>query len=211
MSAIDKILTLPFPLLHHWGYVVLFLATIVEAMPFGVFIPGHTLIIVAGFLAREGVFKIGDVILVASLGAIIGDVTGYILGKKYGYPFISKHGSKFFMKKERFKKFRKMINTHAAKAVIIGRYSPGTRSFAPFISGASHLPFRKFILLDIIGGISWTLSAVFIGFIFGHGYEAAAKYINRGILFAVIAAIVVIYVIRSIKKKKQKYYISRPK
>jgi undecaprenyl-diphosphatase len=182
------------PIVQHWGYLVLFLVTFVEAMPFGIFVPGHTLIIVAGFLAREGVFSIGWVIAVASLGAIAGDILGYLIGKRYGYPFITKHGYRFFLKKERFEKFRKLLHKHAAKAIIVGRYSPATRSFVPFIAGASHLAFRRFILPDIIGGVSWTLSAVLIGFVFGQGYEAASKYFNRVFAIAIIAVIAAVYI-----------------
>ena len=90
MSLIDKIVSLPLPLLNHWGYWMILGFSIIEATPlFGLLIPGQLIVILGGFFAKIGVLDVGDVILVSAVGAILGDFLGYILGKKYGYSLSS--------------------------------------------------------------------------------------------------------------------------
>jgi len=203
MSIANIIFNLPIPLLNHWGYWIVFLAAILEANPItGLIVPGMTLVIFGGFLSKLGILDLGDVIILASLGAIIGDLIGYYLGKKYGYSFITKYGKYFFFKKEYFIKTKKLMNNHTGKSLIIGRFNPLTRAFAPFIAGLTDVSFIKFLAYNILGGISWAVSFVLIGFIFGESYEVASKYIGRFIFIAIILSILIIYSYKYINKIK---------
>jgi membrane protein DedA with SNARE-associated domain/membrane-associated phospholipid phosphatase len=148
--------------------------------------------------------------LVSALGAILGDLIGYLLGKKYGYTFILKYGKYFFFKKEYFEKTERLMNHHTGKALIIGRFNSLTRAFAPFVAGVSHVGFLKFFAYNIVGGISWALTFVSIGFIFGKGYEVASHYIGKFIFLAVVLSILLIYSYHFINKRKHifaKYHL----
>jgi len=168
------------------------------------------IVIAGGFMAKLGILDIGDVIVITALGAIIGDFIGYILGKKYGTSFLEKYGKYFFFHKEQFEKTKKLMNHHTGKSLIIGRFNSFTRSFAPFIAGSTHTPFRKFLLFNIIGGTAWATSFIIIGFIFGQSYEAVAKYIGEFVTIAIVASIGIVYLYRFINKRKHifsKYYL----
>jgi len=211
MSIVNNILNLPFPVLNHWGYWIVLIAAMLEASPlFGLFIPGQLIVIIGGFFVRLGIIDIGDTIFVAALGAILGDLIGYWLGRKYGYSFLTRFGKYFFFKKEYFDKTKILMNQHPGKTLIIGRFNSLTRAFAPFVAGSSNLPFAKFFIYNIIGGISWAITFVLAGYIFGKSYEIASKYIGRFIFIAIIVSIIFIYLYRFINKRKHiftKYHL----
>lgn len=178
----------------HGGYTFLFLISIIEAIPlFGTIVPGHTAVIVSGFLAKIGIFNIWIVIILASFGAILGDMVGFYLGRKYGMSLIDRFKSRFFINEKHIEKTRSLINKHTGKALIIGRFNPFTRPLMPFVVGANHTPTGTFWIFNIIGGILWATASVMIGYIFGFGYHIAAQYIGKGIVIAVLATIVIIW------------------
>lgn len=212
MSIInDFLLNLPLPLIDHWGYLILFLSAMVEALPvFGSFFPGHTVVILGGFFVQLGVLRLDAAIVVASAGAIIGDLLGYIIGWKYGHDFIVRYGKHFFVNQEKYESTRRLVNEHAGKTLIVGRFNTFTRAFAPFIAGISHIKFAKFIFYDIVGGLAWAASSVLLGYIFGHSFAIAAKYFGRFVLIAVVAIILIILAYRLLDKRRHifaKYHI----
>lgn len=199
----DFLLNLPLPLIDHWGYLLVFLSTLAEALPIiGSFYPGHTIVLLSGWFAQLGVLRLDAAILVASTGAIIGDLLGYIVGRQYGHEFISRYGKYFFFNKNKYEKTGQLVREHAGKTLIIGRFSPFTRAFAPFIAGTSRVKFYKFLIYDILGGIAWAAGSVLIGYIFGLGFSTAAKYFGRLIIIAVAAIILLIMAYRYFDRKK---------
>ena len=144
MSFVDTISNFSFLGFNYWGYVIIFLVAALEATPvFGLFVPGMIIVMTGGVLARLGILDIGDVIIVAAFGAILGDLIGYILGRKYGVSFLERYGKYFFFKKELFEKTKRLMNNHTGKSLIIGRFNSLTRSFAPFIAGSTNTPFER--------------------------------------------------------------------
>ncbi len=202
MSITERLLNIYLPILNSGGYWVIFIAAVLEALPFGFLVPGHLIVILGGFFAKLGIFNFWYVMLLATIGAIIGDTLGFILGREYGYLFLSKYGRYFFLKKTFLEKTRKLVREHTGKTLIIGRFNPATRSFSPFIAGASNIKFSRFMIYNIIGGVSWAVSSVLIGYIFGASYEIASKYIGRFIFIAIILSIAIVYGYRFINKKK---------
>lgn len=203
MSLTASILQLPPSLIKHWGYLFLFLIALGEATPlFGLFIPGQILVILGGFLAKNGVLDLGDLLFFVAAGAILGDTFGYILGRKYGTALIMRYGNIFYLKKEYFEKTKKLMEQHTVKTLIIGRFNSLTRAFAPFVAGATGLSFFKFLFSNIIGGIFWTIVFVFGGYLFGTSYEIASQYIGRFLFFALLAGILIIYAYKHVNKKK---------
>ncbi len=149
-----------------------------------------------------GILRLDAAIFVASVGAIIGDLIGYIIGWKYGHDFILRYGKYFFFNQEKYEKTRLLVSEHAGKTLIIGRFNTFTRAFAPFIAGISHIKFSKFIIYNIIGGLAWAASSVFIGYIFGQGFSTASKYFGRFIIIATLAIILIILGYRFLNKRR---------
>ncbi len=208
---INTIQALSEPVLHHWWYWIIFLASIWEATPLiGAFIPGHTIVILWGFFAKLGILHLWGVLIISALWAIIGDFLGYWLGRKYGHNFITKYGKYFFFKEKYFEKTKKLIAHHTGKTIIIGRFNPIIRALVPFVAGSSNIGFLKFAFYNVISGISWAVSSVLIGFIFGKSYEIIAKYIGRFIAVALIISIILIFLYRFINKKKHIFLKYRP-
>ncbi len=203
MSFIDIISNFSFLGFDHWGYVVIFFAAAFEALPFfGLFVPGMIIVVAGGFMVKLGILDIGDAILVAASGAILGDLIGYFLGKKYGISFLEKYGKYFFFRKKQFKKTKMLMNHHTGKSLIIGRFNSLTRSFAPFIAGSTNTPFNRFLLFNVIGGVAWAVVFILTGFIFGQSYEVAARYIGEFVTIAIVAGIGIVYLYRFIDKRK---------
>lgn len=190
----------------NFGYFIVFLASFLEASPmFGMFIPGQTVVMIAGFISELGLISVWYVLLFAALGAILGDLVGYYLGRKYGHSFITSYGKYFLFKKEYFEQTKKLLNHHAGKTLFIGRFTSLTRAFAPFVAGASKIRFAKFFFFDVIGGIAWAVAFVMIGYIFGQGYKIAAKYFGMIIIIAIIVSVVVIVGYRMLNKRLQAF------
>ena len=204
MKITDKILSMPIPVLQLWGYPIVFLSALLEATPFfGIFIPGQTIVIIGGFFAKLDLLNLYYIMILASLGAIIGDLVGYILGRKYGYSFIRDYGKYFFFKKEYFKRTKELMNEYTGKTMIIGRFNSITRAFAPFVAGSSKVPFKKFLFYNIAGGISWGGFFSLVGYIFGKAYKVASRYINGFLLVFFIAAVLAAYFYVGHKRRKK--------
>lgn len=187
---------------EYGGYSLLFLVSMLEGVPFiGSFVPGQTLVIMAGFLAKLGMFTLPLLILIISLGAIVGDYVGYLLGRRYGYALIVRLSKYFFIRIHHIERAKKVLQEHTGKALLFGRFSPITRAFTPFLAGAGEVKAPLFWIYNLAGGIVWALSSVLVGYIFGASYEAVSHYIGRFIFFAVILSIVLVLVYRSINKR----------
>lgn len=121
-----------------------------------------------------------------------------------------KYGKYVFFKEAYFEKTKRLIARHAGKTIIVGRFNPIMRAFVPFVSGSSGIHILKFSLYNVIGGVSWAMSSVFIGFIFGQSYEIVAKYIGRFVSVALIVSIILVFFYRFINKRKHIFLKYRP-
>ncbi len=181
-------------ILTHGGYWIVFVVSVLEATPIiGAFIPGQTIVLFSGFLARLGMLNILPLMIIASLGAICGDVIGFELGKKYGYSFLEKYGHRFFIKKDYLEKIKEIMQMHSGKALIFSRFNPIARPFTPYLAGAGGVHVKKFWIFNIIGGISWAVSSIAIGYIFGASYEVVSRYMGKFIFIAIILSILIIW------------------
>lgn len=211
MHLFSQIFPLIEKVLVHGGYWIIFVVSVLEAIPLlGSFVPGHALIILGGFLAKIGVLNAFTVIWVTALAAIVGDIIGYLLGKKYGFDFLVKFGKYFFLTEEHLQKASDIMDKHTGKALIIGRFNPVTRALTPFLAGASDLNLKKFWFYNLIGGISWAVSSVAVGYIFGASYEVFSKYIGKFIFIATVLSILMVWGYQFINSRRHifvKYHL----
>jgi len=159
----------------------------------GTLVPGHVSIIVAGFLIKIGVFNVWFTCILAIAAAVFGDYIGYTLGKKYGLSLIDRVKPYFFITDEHIAKVQNLISKHTGKAMILSKFSPVTRSLMPFVVGANHTDEKRFWRYNIIGSCLWALGSIFLGYIFGAGYEFANIFTGRFVLIIAGASILILW------------------
>lgn len=182
------------------GYAGLFLVIFAESgLFFGFFFPGDSLLFSAGILAFAGFFNILFLALLLSFAAVIGDSVGFWFGKKVGPKIFSKEDSFFFHKKyvERTKKF---YEEYGSRTLIVARFTPIVRTFAPILAGVGNMAYEKFLTYNIIGGILWSFVLVYAGYFLGSIIPSAGNYITLIAVFIIIVSFLPF--INEIRKKK---------
>jgi membrane-associated protein len=129
----------------------------------GFFLPGDSLLVTAGILAAAGLLDIRLLIVCACAAAIVGDQTGYLIGRRAGKALIQRYG-RFRIHLERAHAF---YEKYGSKTIVIARFVPIVRTFVPAVAGAAEMNYRRFVTYNILGGLLWVLSTTLLGFIFG--------------------------------------------
>lgn len=200
----SEIIKFLFPHLNHWGYYVLFLMTFLETSAFlGFLVPGESMVVIAGLLTSRGVLELGDVIWVASLGAITGDTVGYFIGYRFGEGFFLKYGRYFFFKKEYLDEARGFFEKHGGKTVLLGRFMAWLRAFAPVVAGISKMHYPRFLFFNVAGGIVWATIFSLLGYFVGNSWDIIKTYLGRLGIFAFIIGAVIIYLYFLFTKKRR--------
>jgi membrane protein DedA with SNARE-associated domain len=172
------------------GYPLLFLVVMAESS--GVPIPGETGLIAAAVLASLGKLQIELVIPIAAVAAIIGDNVGYMIGRKGGRWLLERPGRFQRQRLETLKTGESFFDRHGPKAVFFGRFVLGLRVWASWLAGATHMPWRSFVLWNALGGIIWAtgvgLIAYFIGHSAGNAIQAFGYYGLAAVVIALVSA-----------------------
>jgi len=165
-----------------------------SGMMVGFFLPGDTLLFTAGFLAQQGTLGINIHLLVFILfvAAVLGDNIGYFLGHKYGRKLFRKPDSAFFHK-ENLERAESFYKKYGAATVILARFVPIVRTFAPVVAGISSMTYRTFLMFDLLGGLLWTASVTYLGYFGGsflqsHGINVEALVIPVIVIVTLITA-----------------------
>jgi len=158
----------------------------------GFFLPGDTLLFAAGFLASQGFLNIYALIVGCFICAVLGDNVGYAIGKRFGYKLFSKEDSLFFHKKN-IVKAQKFYDQHGKKTIVLARFLPVVRTFAPIVAGIAKMNYATFFKYNLIGGLVWTTGLSLLGFVLGNIIPDVDKY-----LIPITLVIVVISVIPSL-------------
>ena len=143
---------------------------------FGFFFPGDSLLFTAGILASQGIFNIYYLIIFCIISAIIGDSVGYWSGKKYGRKLFEKDAG-FFFKKKRIIDAEEFFDRHGKYTIILARFVPIIRTFAPIVAGIGSMKYSTFIIYNIFGGIFWVSLMVLLGYFLGGLIANPDKYI----------------------------------
>ncbi|MCR6546632.1 VTT domain-containing protein [Dehalobacterium formicoaceticum] len=131
------------------------------------FLPGDLLVFTTGALAAAGSIKVLPIYLIFCVAAIAGDTLNYAIGHFFGYK-VSAHENMRFIKREYLERTNKFFKKHGGKTIIIARFVPIIRTFAPFVAGVGIMPYGEFALFNVAGGISWVTIALFSGYFFGN-------------------------------------------
>lgn len=149
------------------GLLGIFLVVFAESgLLIGFFLPGDTLLFAAGIFALEGYFSLPLLIIIVALGSILGDNTGYWIGKRMGRKLFERENSTFFNKKglERAENFYKK---RGPITIIAARFVPIMRTFAPIVAGVAGMDYKKFFFYNVSGGILWAIVVPLLGYYLG--------------------------------------------
>ncbi len=142
----------------------------------GFFLAGDSLLFTAGFLASQGYVHIGWLLVGTFIAAVIGDSVGYAFGKRVGPAIFTRENSLFFDHKHIIKA-EHFYEKHGKKTIILARFIPIVRTFAPIVAGVGNMHYRTFIIYNIVGGFIWTFGLLLLGFGFGSIIPNADKFI----------------------------------
>jgi membrane-associated protein len=180
----------PEKLLREGGfYLVVFVIYAETGLFFGFFLPGDYLLFLAGMFVATGKLDVNIAVLLAGLciAAISGNFTGYWFGRKTG-PVLYTRKDSFFFKKRYLKAAEEYYNKQGAFALIMGRFVPIVRTFAPIFAGVVKLEFKKFAFYNVVGGVLWICSLTLLGYFLGKRFE---KEINDYLLYIIIGFILI--------------------
>ncbi|WHQ45953.1 bifunctional DedA family/phosphatase PAP2 family protein [Alcaligenes faecalis] len=164
----------------HWGYLVIFLGATLESAAFlGVIVPGESLVLVAGFLAAQGVFDLDVLIMIIAIGAAVGDSLGYEMGRWLGRPALLRYGGRFGLGKERIARADAFFTRHGGKAVFLGRFVGFARALVPFLAGSSRMSYRRFLPYNVLGALLWSAAVTLLGYFLGASWQLAAGWIGK--------------------------------
>lgn len=170
-------------LINTFGYPGLFVIIFAETgLMLGFFLPGDSLLITAGIFASKGLINITILIPLLFVAATVGNMTGYAFGQKVGKRLFQKEDSVLFHKKH-LVEAHNFYNKHGGKAIIIARFIPIIRTFAPIVAGMADMRYTTFLLFNIVGSLLWAVGLTFAGFFIGR--LVPNKYFEP-IIFAVI-------------------------
>jgi membrane-associated protein len=173
------------PELIRWGGLVgLILVVFAETgLMIGFFLPGDSLLVTAGLFAAKGDFDIVTLNVSLILAAIVGDATGYWIGYRTGKALYSRPNSLLF-RREHLIKTHEFYEKHGGKTIVIARFMPILRTFAPVVAGAAEMTYRRFAVYNIAGGIAWVASMTLTGYFLGQAIPNLEEHIH--ILVAVV-------------------------
>ena len=170
------------------GYFGLFAIIFAESgLFFGFFLPGDSLLFTAGLLASQGLLKIYFLMPLLFAAAVLGDSAGYWLGRKLG-PMIFKKEDSFFFHKKHIERTRVFYAKYGAKTIIISRFVPIVRTFAPILAGVGNMEYKTFITYNIFGGAFWAIGISGLGFFLGNAIPGIEKYLHFIIALIIIVS-----------------------
>ncbi|MBI3252688.1 MAG: VTT domain-containing protein [Candidatus Omnitrophica bacterium] len=152
----------------------------------GLFLPGDSLLVTAGFVASQSKLDIVTLNALLVIAAIAGDSTGYLIGRFSG-PRIFKKEESLFFKKAYLERTHRFFERYGGKTIILARFVPIVRTFAPTVAGVGRMDYRRFLFYNVIGGVLWVLSMTSVGYFLGRVIPNLEEKIHL-----VVAAVIVI-------------------
>jgi membrane-associated protein len=147
----------------------------------GFFLPGDSLLFSAGFLAAQGHMNLPILLIAVVVAAILGDNVGYQIGRRSGKRLFHKQDSLLFHK-DHIMRAEKFYERHGGKTIIMARFIPVVRTFAPMVAGVGNMPYERFFFFNVIGGVTWGAGITLLGYWLGNRIPNIDKFIMPVIL-----------------------------
>lgn len=208
---VDESLANVISLFGPFTYVILFLIIFAETgLVVTPFLPGDSLIFAVGTLAGGGYLNISIIYIILLIAAILGDTVNYWVGHHLGIRVFTKKNSRIF-NKAYLEKTNEFYKKHGGKTIILARFVPIVRTFAPFVAGVGKMHYGTFLLYNVAGGFIWVTSLTFTGYFFGQipFIKENFEYVVIGIVFVSLLPIIIEflkhkYASRNVKDKEEK-------
>ena len=206
MTIINSVLNLDLAeLIRAVGYLGLFGIVFAESgLLFGFFLPGDSLLFTAGFLASQNYLSVVPLMLIVFIAAVLGDSVGYYFGRKVGYRIFIREDSLFFHK-DHLERARVFYERFGGRAIILARFMPVVRTFAPILAGVGNMAYGNFVFYNVVGGFLWAAGLVFLGYLLGNTVPNVDRYLLPIILGIIIASIspTIIHILKNREDRKR--------
>jgi membrane-associated protein len=187
-----------------WCYAIFFLIIFCETgLVVTPFLPGDSLLFAIGALDATGSLEVASIFVLLAAAAVLGDSANYAIGKYFG-DVILKHQGKWFLKKEHVDRTHNFYEKYGAKTIVIARFVPIVRTFAPFIAGVGKMTYLKFFSYNVVGGLLWVTLFIFGGYFFGN-----IPFVKRNFSMVILAIIILSIMPAVIEVIREKRRVSR--
>ena len=181
-------------LIRWGGYVILVAIVFTETgLLIGFFLPGDSLLITAGLVAATGVLNIWWLTVLLSVAAIVGDSVGYAIGRRLGPRLFTRPKSLLF-NPAHIERTRVFYARHGAKTIVIARFVPIIRTFAPVVAGVGEMQYRRFVFYNVAGGIGWVVSMTWAGYLLGQAIPNINDHIHIVVAIVIVLSVIPIVV-----------------
>ena len=151
-----------------WTYLILFLIVFCETgLVVTPLLPGDSLLFIVGAFAALGALDLALTMALLSAAAVAGDTVNYAIGYRVGPSVFRKERSRFF-NREYLDRTHRFYERHGAKTIVIARFVPIIRTFAPFVAGIGRMTYSRFLVYNVVGGVAWIVTLVLGGYLFGN-------------------------------------------
>lgn len=193
----------PHSLIDNFGFAGILLVVFAESgLLLGFFLPGDSLLFTAGLLVSQDVLDVALPLLLAGcfVAAVVGDQVGYAFGRRVGPALFGRPDSRIF--KQRYvEQSRAFFDRHGPKTIVLARFVPVIRTFAPILAGVGSMPYRTFVAFNVVGGLLWAVGVTTLGFVLGETVPGIDRYLLLAI--AVIVILSVLPAVREVVKARR--------
>ena len=180
-------------LIQWGGYTVLFAIVFAETgLLIGFFLPGDSLLVTAGLVASAGVLNIWWLNVILIVAAVVGDSTGYAIGRRLGPRLFTREKSLLF-NPAHVERTRRFYERYGAKTIVIARFVPIVRTFAPVLAGVGEMEYRRFVFYNVAGGVGWVVSMTSAGYLMGQ-FPVIGSNIHIVVLIVIVLSLIPIAV-----------------
>ncbi len=172
-----------------------------DALFFGFVLPGETAAVLGGVLASQGRVAIGWLILIVVAAAVAGDSTGYEIGHRLGPAVLGSRPLRRHI--DRVRRAQDLMRRRGPVAVFLGRFVAFFRAMMPALAGISHMPYRRFLLYNALGGITWGVGFPLLGYFAGTAYARVEGLVGRGAAIAIAAVVVVGLIVWHVRRRRE--------
>lgn len=187
------------------GYAGLFAIIFAETgLLIGFFLPGDSLLVTAGLFAAKGDLDIVLLNVFLSIAAVSGDAVGYWIGRRAGVALYERRQSRFF-RRDHLIKTKEFYDKYGGITIVLARFMPFARTFAPVVAGIAGMKYRRFALFNITGGIGWIVSMTLLGYFLGQsvpGIEEKIEFVIAIVIFLSILPGIIKYLQHRINKRR---------
>jgi membrane-associated protein len=190
-------------LIRGGGYFVLFAIVFTETgLLIGFFLPGDSLLITAGLVAATGGLNIWWLNVILIVAAVTGDSVGYAIGVRLGPRLFTRPKSLLFNPRH-IERTRAFYARHGSKTIVIARFVPIVRTFAPVVAGVGQMEYRRFVFYNVAGGVGWVTSMTWAGYALGRAIPNVADYVHVVVVVVVVLSVIPI-VVELIRERRRR-------